>query len=150
MIDMTDDRSRQYELAVLVTNEAGEVDIDSLLAEFSQSHNLVMDGKDPAKLVALSYPIKKHKSAILLTYRFTASPLVAPLLSQALRHREGVLRNLVITPPIINQSVSLKRGPQEENKPEMFPEVSLPSTSAVPKEAATNEDLAAVLQELSQ
>ncbi|MBM3281524.1 MAG: 30S ribosomal protein S6 [Candidatus Harrisonbacteria bacterium] len=147
----TDDRSRQYELAILMTNEGGEVEIDSLLAEFGKSHTLTVDSKDPAKLISLSYPINKHRSAILLVYRFTTETSVIALISQALRHREGVLRNLIITPPVFNQPVPVKRGTQEEgNRESELSAEKENSAEKASKEAVTNEDLAAVLQELSQ
>jgi len=138
---MESDQVKEYELAVLV-EETG-TNVEKLLTD--QNNDLEIISKEPERPIALAYPIKKHQSATLLVYRLKTLPSLVSKITAQLRFQPGILRSLIITPPIGQPS-----APVKSRKVKLQPEVvaeTIPARSK-PLEVSTNEELAKKLEEL--
>lgn len=85
---------REYEVAALFVNELDE-------PVFGGDITIIQ--KDGPQLVALAYPIKKHRSAFLRVYLLQCARVAAQALAHALNHDQKIIRHLLITPPIVTR-----------------------------------------------
>lgn len=92
--EIKESSEREYEVAALFVNELDE-------PVFGGDINIIQ--KDGPKLVALAYPIKKHRSAFLRVYLLQCTGVVAQELEMALNHDQKIIRHLLITPPIMTR-----------------------------------------------
>ena len=79
---------KEYELTLLTS---GESVLSAIEKSFSNFQNLEIFHKEPAKLINLSYPIKKQSSAYFSFFRFRVLPEVIEKLKPTLEFDEGVL-----------------------------------------------------------
>ncbi len=86
--------TRDYEVAVLMANETEE----PLWGE-----SIAVVQKEGSKVVQLAYPIKKHLSATLRVYVIRCAPAVAHALHASLQSHHGIIRHLLITPPLMTR-----------------------------------------------
>lgn len=87
---------RNYELAVLLTDDAAEPTV----AGFLSKHQLEIYHKEGPRAINLAYAINKHTGAHLAVYYFSALPEIIPQLKEDLKAQSDILRLLLITPPI--------------------------------------------------
>lgn len=136
---MEEELKKEYELAVLIDSEPAEAEIDKLL-EFTD--------KEPARLITLAYPIKKHATAVFIVYRFSVLPEAISKLEGALRFHPHVLRSMIITPPI-KKFAYQKRARETEVVHSSPLAVKEPQRSLSP-EISSNELLTKTLEKLEQ
>lgn len=127
---------RNYELAVLLDNETAE----PAIADFLAKNQAEVYQKEGPKTVNLAYPIKKHASAALVVYCFSAPTEVVPTLKEDLKMQPNVLRSLLITPPVLKSKKIVVR----ESRP-ISVDIKPPRTEAV-----TNEALEETLEKILQ
>lgn len=125
--------TKEYELAALVTNEAVEAELDNLLKDIPGGGSVEVCEKQPARAVVLAYPIKKHSSATLLVYILKADPSVIENVKKALGFKEGVLRSMIVTPPI--KKIDLVKEVKNEVKKN-----SKARVSSLEKEVSVSQD----------
>ncbi len=101
---------KEYELAILIDAESAEADIDKLLSDKDLSAEVFH--KDPARLMTLAYPIKKHTAGVLLIYQLSLLTENVDKLEKGLRFQPHVLRSMIVTPPI--KKSSFRRDRVEE------------------------------------
>lgn len=130
---MEDDLKKEYELAVLVNDETAEAAINESLS----GGDVEIINKEPAKMLHLAYPIKKHNSATLFVYQFRAVPDKIDKIKESLRFQPNILRTLLITSPV------------KELRPEAVATAIVP-TSPKPSgsEISSNELLTKTLEKL--
>ncbi len=127
---------RNYELAVLLDNETAEPTV----AHFLSKSQAEVYQKEGPKNINLAYPIKKHASAALVVYCFSALPEIIPQLKEGLKTRPNILRSLLITPPIEKPKKFAAREPRP-----MAVDIKPPKTETVTNEAL-EETLERILQ----
>jgi len=93
--------------------------------------------------VNLAYPIKKHNSAYLGCIHFAIQPAEVEVLRETLRFEEGILRYTIVTPPFLEVEDPQPRGPR------MSQEAPVERQPASSNTLASNEDLEAKLEEIS-
>ena len=115
-----DQEKREYELAVLMANEAEA-------PSFGDGVEVVRT--EGPKTISLAYPIKKHTSVALFVYILRCLPEVAAGLNASLQSQHSILRHLLITPPI-----HARRGPEpivplpEKKEEKVIPRPAQPDT----------------------
>jgi len=130
---METEAKKEYELAVLLLNEADEPKVTTLIGQDKISQ------KYGPKTLNLSYPIKKQSSAFFYVYQFTTQPEEAAALHQQLEQESYILRSLLITPPI-----KVSRRPQRQEEIEVKVEVK----PTAPTPGISNEALEQALKEI--
>lgn len=123
---------KAYELAAMLVQETDEPKVVELLGAVEIIH------KEGPRAVNLTYPIKKHESAVMFVYQFMATPEKAEEINQQLKliKESWLLRSLLITPPI--------KPSRRQERPLEPKEVEVkPSAPAV-----TNEALEQALKEI--
>lgn len=125
---------REYEIAVLFVNELDE-------PVFGRDIEIIQ--KDGPKLVALAYPIKKHRSAFLRVYLLRCAGVAAQELAIALNRDQKIIRHLLITPPIIKRH-------KDKHAEEEYKEEPVKTAHAMPAHpaAVSNEALEEALEKI--
>lgn len=129
---------RNYELAVLLDNESKE----PAVAGFLVKNNAEVYQKEGPKSVNLAYPIRKHTSAALVVYCFSALPETIPMMKNDLKTQPNILRSLLITPPIAKAKKAVTRS---EVKQPISIDIK-PSRTEVVTNEALEETLEKILQ----
>lgn len=132
--EIKESSEREYEVAALFVNELDE-------PVFGGDINIIQ--KEGPKLVALAYPIKKHRSAFLRVYLVQCAGVAAQELAMSLNHDQKIIRHLLITPPIMTRRTD-KRA---EEKYEEEPAKTAHATPAHPA-AVSNEALEEALEKI--
>ncbi len=107
--DVHQEDTREYEIAVIMTNDADE-------PIFSSAIQVIQ--KDGPKAVVLGYAIKKHTSGFLRIYIVRCVPAVAHELNGSLQSNKAVIRHLLITPPTITRRRDIPMREQSPGKQE--------------------------------
>lgn len=136
-----DKERKQYELAILLDNEASESNIAGL---FSKNQAEVYQ-KDNIKTINLAYPIKKHVTASLAVYYFYSLPSNIEKLETELRFHPNVLRSLLVTPPIQKAQKISQDNRDKENRVNPLIDIKPPKTESVSNEVL-EETLEKILQ----
>ncbi|TSC83144.1 MAG: 30S ribosomal protein S6 [Parcubacteria group bacterium Gr01-1014_19] len=93
---MKDENKKEYEIAYLLATPEAEQDVLALLKQ----NGAEISHQKAAASIPLAYPIKKHATAYFGFVYFMADPAVIKPVTDALTLQKGVLRSLVITPPV--------------------------------------------------
>jgi ribosomal protein S6 len=107
-----DREKKEYEIAVLLKNEADLANVLTLIKQ----HNGEMSSEMKTRNVALAYEIKKHKEAVFAYANFRGYPEDAKELENDLNLRTDVVRFLIIASPpaaekiVPNAGVMHRRG----------------------------------------
>jgi ribosomal protein S6 len=104
-MDQVNKDKKNYELSFLLKN-AGEA--DAVLGILSQYEAEVFN-KGNLSETRLSYPIKKQTQAIFGFLHFRAFPDAVEKIMQSLRLNSGVLRALLVTPPVLKEDRTEKQ-----------------------------------------
>ncbi len=143
---------KEYELSVILAEEIGVDAVLKAVSAIAENGGIEVVNKE-IKAVELAYPIKKHRSAFLLSLILKMAPANTKILSAAMRFMPEVLRSLTITPPI--KKAVINRKPMREysdapREPREMAEVK--STDVAPKivkpEISSNTDLSKELEKL--
>lgn len=119
------EEQKEYELAFIAAAEDGAVEVEKELAALG----CAITGKGPLAAVKLAYPVKKHTTGHFGYVWFTAMAEDVKKLHDALAIKTGILRFLIVTPPV-KVTVREHRAPREHGiRPE-------PAASEATKEAA--------------
>ncbi len=128
---MNDENKKEYEISYLLADPALEAEV---VAVFKQNGASIHYQK-PVSSITLAYAIEKHASAYFgFCYLFLDTQAVKPI-DATLRLKKGVLRFLIITPPV----KMVVPGESAVGKPEK--KVSAPA-------AMSNEALSEKLEEI--
>lgn len=119
---------KEYEIAYVAATEDGAVEV---LRELAALGCAVL-GKGPLAATKLAYPVKKHTTGHFGYVWFTAMAEDVKKLHDALAFKPGILRFLIVTPPV-KATVRENRAPRERG---MQPK---PAASEAPKEAPVSE-----------
>lgn len=87
---------KEYEVTFLGLDEAACREVGGVLADLGWQ----VLNTGALRQVELSYPIKKHKMAVLAYFQFQALPEKINELKDQLSLRANILRFLIVTPPI--------------------------------------------------
>lgn len=93
---MKDESKKEYEISYLLTDPAIEAEVLDVLKQNGASINY----QKPISSITLAYKIGKHASAYFGFCQFTAETPAIKLVDDTLRLKKGVIRFLVITPPV--------------------------------------------------
>lgn len=93
---MNEENKKEYEIAYLLTAPEAEQEVVGLL---KQNGAEISHQKAPAS-IPLAYQIKRHATAYFGFCYFTALSSAIKPISDALKLQKGVLRSLIITPPV--------------------------------------------------
>lgn len=104
---------KDYELAFLVAEESGAGTIEEALA----SAGAEILSRAPLKNISLTYPIKKQTSAFFGCLTLRSLPEKIDEIRKTLELNQGVLRQLIITPPIAKQESRRWSAPAPEAEP---------------------------------
>jgi ribosomal protein S6 len=91
-----EETKKEYEISFLLASPEAEKGLADILAK----NGAEVFYKKPAVELRLAYKIKKHVSAYFGFYHFRANADVIKSLSDALTLAAGVIRFLIITPPV--------------------------------------------------
>lgn len=122
------DDKKEYEITFIAAAEDGAIEVEKELAAFG----CALTGKGPLAAIKLAYPVKKHASGHFGYVWFTALADDVKKLHDALAIKPGILRFLIVTPPV-KVTVRENRTPRERG---MQPK---PAASEAPKEAPVSE-----------
>jgi ribosomal protein S6 len=143
---------KEYELSVILAEEIGADAVLKAVSAITENGGIEVVSKE-TKAVELAYPIKKHRSAFLLSLILKMAPANTIILAAALRFMPEVLRSLTITPPIKKAVINRKPTRDYSDAPREPREM----TEAKPAEAApklvkpeisSNTDLSKELEKL--
>lgn len=133
---------KEYELAVLVVNEA---DVASVVALIKEHHG--EDISEPrAKHLRLEYEIKKHTEAVFVNLTFHAYGEDVKALETELNSRPNVIRSMFIASPAPSQP-SVTMPPQERRAPRPAHPMPVDRPAARP---LSNEALEKKIEEILQ
>ena len=93
---MNDENKKEYEIAYLLTSPEAEQEVLALLKQ----NGAEISHQKAAASIPLAYQIKKHATAFFGFAYFFADPSAIKPVTDALKLQKGVLRSLVITPPV--------------------------------------------------
>ena len=135
---MVEQQTRNYELMMIISPEANEVEIDAAsarVAGFITDHGGLVYEQDNWGLRRLAYPIQKfHEGNYVLT-RFALEPGEVIELDNSLKASDDVMRHLTMR---LDKSVKVE-APEPEPEPE--PEEEAPEAEApAPQPEAEAED----------
>ena len=95
---MVAQRTRAYELVMILTPEATEEEINKVLertSTFVTEHGGAVTAKDVWGLRRLAYPIKKFMEGNFVLTKFTLDATATAELNRILRLNDGILRFLI-------------------------------------------------------
>ncbi|OGY56399.1 MAG: hypothetical protein A2Y84_01855 [Candidatus Colwellbacteria bacterium RBG_13_48_8] len=137
---MKQEQAKSYEISFLAH---GEEAVGAVIKHLSQLGAEIL-GEEKIEQITLAYPIKKYTTAHFGCIRFSLNPDDVKSLKDTLKFEEGILRYLIVTPPIFKeesgQPKKSKYFQTDDKSRETFP----PAGGAV-----SNEALEAKLEELS-
>ena len=93
---MNDETKKEYEISFLLATPEGEKELNGILAKLGAE----VFFQKPASSIQLAYKIQRHSSAMFGYYHFRATPAVIKEMKDALNLATGVLRFLILTPPV--------------------------------------------------
>lgn len=137
---------KEYEISYVLATEDAASEIEK---EFAALGCQVVQ-KGPLAAVKLAYPVKKHASGFFGYTRFSAMPEDIKKLHDALALKPGVLRFLIVTPPV-KQMAREARQPRErdaQQKPASSVAAKETSSTAVSAQPATSHASEALSNEL--
>ncbi len=135
-MDKTDSElKKDYELSFLLLSAEAAAGVLELLGK----HGAAPYEQGPVKPIRLMYLIRKQTSAFFGFCFFTAEPEKIAKIKEELAFLPGVLRFLIITPPVKSVSRERKAPPAEA-------EIKPPEPAATP--VLTNEALEEKLEEI--
>lgn len=113
---MKDESKKEYEISYLLADPAVEAEVLAVLKQNGASINY----QKPVSSIALAYEIEHHNSAYFGFCQMSADTQAIKPIDDTLRLKKGVLRFLVITPPvkIPVAGESLMGKPTQAGKPE--------------------------------
>ena len=90
---------RNYEAMFIFSPDITEEKLDKEIKSINRS--IKTHGKGDVKFVnlgkkTLAYPIKKFDEGIYVNYQFSAQPLAITKIKKSLKHRESVLRVMIL------------------------------------------------------
>ena len=136
----TGTENKMYELSFLARGEeaAGSVvqHLNQLGAEITNERQI--------EKVNLAYPINKHTAAHFGCLYFSLKPELVKPLKDALRFEDGLLRYLIVTPPLTREEESISARPIRPGR-----EAAARETEPRSEGTLSNEDLEAKLEEIS-
>jgi ribosomal protein S6 len=112
---------KSYEFSFLLNGELSELEANNLASEiqkmFADSGGDIIKEFEISKK-KLSYPIKKQHLAYFGYFHFNQEPDKIEKLKENLKYKEGILRTLIITPPIETKSDSIGIGEERREREE--------------------------------
>ncbi len=93
---MNEENKKEYEIAYLLATPEAEQEVLALLKQ----NGAEISNQKAATSIPLAYQIKKHATAFFGFSYFMADPSAIKPVTDALRLQKGVLRSLIITPPV--------------------------------------------------
>jgi ribosomal protein S6 len=140
---------KEYEISFILSGEEGSAEIERELSAIGAEITF----KSPAASTRLAYPLKKHETGYFGYIHFMALPDRVKALKDALAHKPGVLRFLVITPAVkqvVREMGARSAAPRKEkDKAEGAPTTGSAGRLAPPAEKLmTNEALEKKLEEI--
>lgn len=137
-MDTKDIAQKEYEISFLLKDEGALSGVDSILS----AEKAEVTHRGPVKEIRLEYPIKKAETAHFGFYHFRALPEAVARMNDALILKEGVLRFLIVTPPLATA--------QFAPRSEIRREPAMPSQPPASSGALSNEALEEKLEEILQ
>jgi len=131
---------KAYEISFLAK---GEEAAGAVITHLNEAGAEITNEEQIEKL-DLAYDIDKHSSAHFGAVHFNLDPDKIRGLRDALKFEEGLLRYIVVTPPIAKDDMTQPRRPKMERREES-PEKKV----AAPEGTLSNQDLEAKLEEIS-
>lgn len=135
---MEETDKKTYEISFLAR---GEEAAGSVIQHLSR-HGAEITAEQKIEPIELAYPIEKHNSAHFGCVHFAMDPDSVDTLKESLKFDEGILRYLIVTPPIVSE--------EEGKKPTRTPTSKKPVQETTPEGSMSNKDLAAKLEEISE
>ncbi|PIR98033.1 MAG: hypothetical protein COT89_01145 [Candidatus Colwellbacteria bacterium CG10_big_fil_rev_8_21_14_0_10_42_22] len=130
---------KDYEISFLAYGEEGA----GAVVKHLNALGIEILNEGQIESITLAYPIKKHTTAHFGYIYFKSSADLIEQLKEALKFEKGILRHLIVTPPIReeDQSVPKEQKTVEEDN------INRAEKSEKP---LSNEDLEAKLEEISE
>lgn len=141
---------KEYEISFVLSGEEAAAEVERELLAIGAEITF----KSPAASIRLAYPLERHETGYFGYTHFMAMPHSVKALKEALAHKSGVLRFLIITPAV--KQVAREIGPRgsapvrkEKDKAEGAPTTGSAGRPAEPAEKLiTNEALEKKLEEI--
>ncbi len=93
---MKEETKKEYEISYLLNNPEIESEVLSIL----KKNGVEITNQKSATSIVLAYPIQKHLSAYFGFCHFNAEPAAIEPIDATLRLHKGLIRFLIITPPV--------------------------------------------------
>ncbi len=132
---MKEETKKEYEISYLVTAPETEQEVLSVL----KKNGAEITHQKAATSIVLAYPIKKHTSAYFGFCHFNVDAAAVEPIDATLRLHKGLIRFLIITPPVKMAASGLFGGNGRPERPEK--KVTAPG-------ALSNEALSEKLEEI--
>jgi len=117
---MINENLKEYEISFLLVSPENEKTVADVLAKNGAE---VFHQKSIGE-ISLAYPIKKHASAVFGFYYFRAGMEAVEKINADLRLAQGVLRFLIVTPPIKQAIPQVSPRQSANRKPAEVPVLS--------------------------
>jgi ribosomal protein S6 len=100
---MTGGRLNSYELAMIVSPDLAEKDVQKLAQDTKEllaTSGATAVSDEQIERRALAYPIKKHNEANYVYVNFSGPPSIPEKFRFEMRHREGLMRMAFVCKPV--------------------------------------------------
>lgn len=131
---MDSEIKKEYEISFLLTSPDAEKELTAVL----KSNKAEIYFQKPATELKLAYKIKRHSAALFGFAQFRAEPALIKPIDETLRLNTGVIRFMIMTPPMKAATSSVAPSQPMTTRPERKP--------ATP--ALSNEALSEKLEEI--
>ena len=121
---MTGGRLNSYELAMVVSPDLAEKDVQKLAQDAKEllaTSGATAVSDEQIERRALAYPIKKHNEANSIYVNFSGPPTIPEKFRYEMRHREGLMRMAFVCKPVPKPPIE-PAAPTEPAAPEPTPE----------------------------
>lgn len=140
---MKDEGKKEYEISYLLAAPESEAEVLSVLKQ----NGAEITHQKPSASITLAYPIKKHAVAYFGFCHFNADTSAIRPIDDILRLQKGLIRFLIITPPV---KMAVPRLTGDAGRPERpttpttagkpgKPEKKVPAPAAISNEALSEK-----------
>lgn len=139
-----DSEQKKYEIGFLAKSDADREQLIKILENHGAS---IIDSGNFSRL-RLAYPIKKENSAHFGYLHFSSTAEAIKKIGSDLKLNAGILRFLILTPPIIKSIKYSVEKPKKTIAPETERKEEIKLGEAKPISPLTNKDLEEKLEEI--
>ncbi len=132
---------KEYEISYLLAAPETEQEVLSVL----KKNGAEITHQKPSTSITLAYPIKKHPVAYFGFCHFNADASAIKPIDDILRLQKGLIRFLIITPPV---KMAVPRLTGDAGRPERPTAAGKPEKKVTAPAAISNEALSEKLEEI--